>query len=342
MRGAILIEVILDRRRFIALGCCALGVPTPSTAQVAASKRIYRVGFVSSIGTPHLYPLSDPRSGIIRPFADGMRELGYVDGENLMLMRRSAEGALGKGGEIATALIHDGAEVIVVVSTTLAKEMMTVTMTVPIVMAASVDAVGKGVAETLARPGKNVTGFDIQPGPEFESKRLQLLKETVPGLSRIAFLGTKEDWVSSNAVAARSAATQLGLGMFHAGYTQANFADAFELIARNRPQAVIVSTQPASNFSGIIEFALQQKMPTIYPWRQYVESGGLMSFGADLLDQYRRAAGYVDRILKGEKPADLPIQQPTKFEFVINLKTAKAIGLEMPAPILAQATEVIE
>jgi putative ABC transport system substrate-binding protein len=257
-------------------------------------------------------------------------------------MRRSAEGALGKGGEIATALIQDGAEVIVVVTTTLAKEMMTVTTTVPIVMAASVDPVSFGVAETLARPGKNVTGFDIQPGPEFDAKRLQVLKDTVRGLSRVAFLGTKEDWERSSANATRSAAALLGLDMFHAEYTQANSTGAFELIARSRPQAMIVSTQPASNFSGIIEFALQQKIPAMYPWRQYVEIGGLMSYGTDLLDQYRRAAGYVDRILKGERPADLPIQQPTKFELVINLKTAKAIGLEIPPPVLAQASVVIE
>jgi ABC-type uncharacterized transport system substrate-binding protein len=332
----------LNRRGFITLGCCALGMPTPTNAQTTAATRVYRVGFVTSIGTAYLYPLDDPRSGIVRPFAEGMRDLGYEDGRNLALMRRSSEGVRGRGADIATALIREGAEVIVVTTTTLAKEMMGVTSTVPIVMAAGFDPVALGIVQSLSRPGGNITGFSNHPGPEFEAKRLQLLIQAAPTKSRIAFLGTRSDWEATNGLAIREVASKLGVTLIPALHTLTNYEDALAFIEKENAEALFVAPQPAPNQKLIVDFAFRHRMPAMYPWRQYVTDGGLMSYGIDLIDQYRRVAGYVDRILKGEKPGELPIQQPTKFELVINLKTAKTLGLELPAPILAQAGEVIE
>jgi putative ABC transport system substrate-binding protein len=311
-------------------------------AQTTAPTRVHRVGFVTSIGTAYKYPVGDPRSGIVRFFAEGMRDLGYVDNQNLVLVRRSAEGVAGRGREIAAELIGSGVDVIVVTTGELAKEMMGATSTVPIVMAASVDPVALGVAASLSRPGGNITGFDIQVLPEFDAKRVQFLKDVVPNATRVAFLGTKADWESTNGTAVRSAAASLNIMLFHAEHTLTNYADAFAMIARELPNAFFVSVQPSPIPKSIIDFASQQRVPAIYPWRQYVVDGGLMSYGVDLFDQYRRAAGYVDKILNGEKPGELPIQQPTKFELVINLKTAKALGLEIPGPVLAQAADVFE
>jgi ABC-type uncharacterized transport system substrate-binding protein len=328
------------RREFIAIVSAGLVLPMITRAQQPT--RVYRVGFVSSIGTAYIYPLNDPRAGVIRPFAEGLRELGYVEGQNLVLLRRSAEGVVGRGTDIASVLIREGVDVIVVTTVVLAKEMMGATTTVPIVMAAGGDPIRTGVAANLARPGGNVTGFTIIPGPEFHAKRLQYLKDTIPNTSRVAYLATRGEWDDTTGKAIRFAAMGLGVTLTHAEHTLTNYTDAFALMAKERPDALVVSANPAANPKAIIDFASEHRMPAIYPWRQYVLDGGLMSYGIDLQDQYHRSAGYVDRILKGENPAELPIQQPTKFELVVNLKTAKAIGVEIPAPVLAQAAEVIE
>jgi putative ABC transport system substrate-binding protein len=173
---------------------------------------------------------------------------------------------------------------------------------------------------------------------------MQFLKHTVPNLSRVAYFGTKGEWDLPNAKALRSAADHLGLTLKLADYAGSNYSDALSSIERERPDGLFVSLTPLgpAPYKAILAFTLEHRLPTIYPWRQNVVDGGLMSYGIDLADQYRRVAGYVARILKGEKPSEMSIQQPVKFEFVINLKTARAIGLEIPAPVLAQAAEVIE
>ena len=229
-------------------------------------------------------------------------------------------------------------------SGSMAKEMMRVTNTVPILMAMSIDPVAQGIVTNLARPGGNVTGFSVQAGPEIESKRMQLLKDTVPNMSRVAFLGLEIDWEGTNGTALRSAAETQGLTLFFAEATRSDYSEAFALIAKERPDAFIVAQNPASWFHrhSIIAFALQHRVPAMFQSRELVDDGGLMSYSVDYPDNWRRVAGYIDRILKGEKPGELPIQQPTKFELVINLKTARAIGLEMPAIVLAQADEVVE
>lgn len=226
----------------------------------------------------------------------------------------------------------------------MAKEMMGVTSTVPILMAASLDPVAQGTVTNLARPGGNVTGFSVQAGPQFDTKRMQRLKDSVPNLSSVAFLGIQGDWESANGRALRSAAQPQGLTLFLAEATRTNFADALALIANERPDCFIVAQNPASWFNrhSIIAASLQHRIPAMFPDRESADDGGLMSYAVSYPDIWRQVAGYIDRILKGEKPGELPIQQPTKFELVINLKTAKAIGLDVPPVVLAQADVVIE
>ena len=235
-------------------------------------------------------------------------------------------------------------DVIVTVGNAMVLEMKSVTNAVPIVMATSSDPVQAGIVASLARPGGNITGFTSDTGPEFEVKRLQLLKEVLPEATRVAYLGLKSDWESREGRSIRAAASMLGVTLVHAEQSTSNYFDAFDLITRERPHALFVATNPMNyvNRQTIAEFAVEQQMPGVYPLREFVDAGGLMSYGVNLVDLFSRAAGYVDKILKGAKPADLPVQQPTKFELVINLKTAKALGLTIPPSILARADEVIE
>jgi putative ABC transport system substrate-binding protein len=233
--------------------------------------------------------------------------------------------------------------VIVVAAAALAKEMMRHTTKVPIVMAAGNDLVARGVVLSFARPGGNVTGFSIQVGPEIDAKRMQILKETAPTTGRVAYLGTTAEW-NTNGAALQSAAQALNISTLFVEHGFASHADAFHVLENEGPDALIVSsfTSRWVKRQAIFDFALQRRTPVIYPWREYIDMGGLMSYGVNLVDQWRRSADYVDKILKGANPGELPIQLPTNFDLVINLKAAKAIGLKIPAPVLAQAAEVIE
>jgi putative ABC transport system substrate-binding protein len=274
----------------------------------------------------------------------GLRDLGYVEGQNLVLERRSAEGKFERFGEIVAELVGRGTDVIATTGVEMAKEAKRVTTAVPIVMTGSVDPVRAGIVTSLARPGGNVTGLTINTGPEFEPKRIQLLKEVAPEASRVAYLGAADDWDSHEGKALRAAARTMGVTLVHAQHTPVHYADAFTLITRERPHALFVARHPANyaNRQLIADFAIEHRMPGMYPWREFVEAGGLMSYGVRVPDLYRRAAGYVDKILKGAKPADLPVEQPTRFELVLNLKTAKALGITIPPTLLARADEVIE
>src|SRR5262245_24668113 len=211
-------------------------------------------------------------------------------------------------------------------------------------MAISTDPVAAGIVSSLARPAGNVTGFTRHPGPEFEAKRLQLLKEAIPEATRVAFLGFKSEWESPEGASVRAAAPMRGVTLVHIEHTPTNFADAFARITRDRPHALFVARSGAAyaNRQLIATFVVDQRMPSIFPFREYVEAGGLMSYGVNLPDLFRRAAGYVDKILRGAAPGDLPIQQPAKFELAINLKAARALGLTVPPALLARADEVIE
>jgi putative ABC transport system substrate-binding protein len=211
-------------------------------------------------------------------------------------------------------------------------------------MAGSVDPVAQGIVASLARPGGNVTGFSSQAGPEFDTKRLQLLMDLVPSLSRAAFLGLHSDWENTTAKAVRAAADKVGVTLFLAEHARTDYTNAFDVMAKERPDCLIVAQQPASYYHRqiIIDFVLQHRIPTIYPDRQFVLDGGLMCYAVNYAELYVRVAGYLDQILRGAKPADLPVQQPTKFELLINLKTAKVLGLTVPPSVFALADEIIE
>jgi putative tryptophan/tyrosine transport system substrate-binding protein len=213
-----------------------------------------------------------------------------------------------------------------------------VTTTVPIVLASSTDPVGEGLVQSLARPGGNITGLTTLVGPEIEAKRLELLRAMVPGVSRVAYLASKEDkdWESPSGQNVRTAAQTLGVTLFLAEFMPHQYTDAFARISRARAGAVFVSASAAAyaDRALIVDLMSRERLPSILYYREAVELGGLMSYGVNLADVWRRVAIYVDKILKGAKPADLPIEQPTKFELVINMKTAKALGLTIPPSLL--------
>ena len=228
----------------------------------------------------------------------------------------------------------------------LARAAKAVTATVPIVMATSRDPVGEGLVQSFARPGGNITGFTIVVGPEVEAKRLELLREMLPGVSRVAYLGSKEnkDWERPWGQSVRAAAHVLGQTLVLAEYTPHQYTDAFTRISRARAEALFVSWTPAAyaDRALIVDFAARTRLPSTFHFREAVELGGLMSYGVNLANNLRRAADYVDKILKGARPADLPIEQPTKFELIINLKTAKALGITILQSLLLRADEVIQ
>jgi putative ABC transport system substrate-binding protein len=311
-------------------------------AEAQQAGKVYRVGIISST-TPVATIMSNPTHPWQSLFRE-MRDRGYVEGQNLVLELRSLEGKIERASEVVAQLVRLDVAVIVTVGPEMTRAAKRVTTTVPIVMAPVSGPVEAGLVASLARPGGNITGLTLDIGPELEGKRLELLREVLPKLRRIAYLGTKAEWEAPRGVSIRAAAKTLGLALFLAEFRPNDYAGAFDLIASARPHAIITSTSPGSyTYRGLIaEFAARNRVPSMSHFREFVEDGGLMSYGVDLRDIYRRAAIYVDRILKGARPADLPVEQPTKFELVINMKTAKTLGLTIPQSILLRADQVIE
>jgi putative ABC transport system substrate-binding protein len=281
----------------------------------------------------------------IAAFREGMRELGHIEGRTFVLESRFGDGHPDRLPALAAELVAGGVDVIVAISTPGALPAKAATRTIPIVFPASSDPVGVGVVSQLARPGGNVTGFSLMAS-ELSGKRLQLLREVVPNITRVAVI-----WDASNPGMAlrvretRQAAEQIKVGFRDAGAKnleelEASLAD----LLKQSPDALVVTTEPftQTHRARILEFAAQNRVPAMYEERQYVEAGGLMSYGPNILDNYRRTAGYVDKILKGAKAGDLPIEQPTRFELVINQRTARALGLTLPPSMLLRADQVIE
>jgi putative ABC transport system substrate-binding protein len=276
---------------------------------------------------------------------DGLRELGYVEGRNLIVERRYAEGHADRFPEFAAEMVRLKVDVIIVVTTPAALAAKKATATIPIVHPAAIDPVGTGLIASLAHPGGNVTGLSVL-NAELSAKRLEVLKEVVPGLSRGALLWNAAN--PANTLAwkeSEGAARALGVALQSQEVRDPkDFEGAFAMMAQQRPDVLLV-LQDALTLEyrkEIIAFALRMRLPSMFVGKEWVVEGGLMSYGDRLPERYRRAADLVDRILKGEKPADLPVEQPTKFELVINLKTAKAIELAIPPALLARADEVIE
>jgi putative ABC transport system substrate-binding protein len=278
-------------------------------------------------------------------FFDALAELGWIEGKNVVFERRYAENRLERLPEFAAELVRLNVDVIVGFGTPAPLAARHATTTIPIVMTAAGDPLGSGLVASLARPGGNVTGMSLMV-PDLGGKRLELLKELLPRLERVAVL-----WNAANPYPAhvfkevQVAGRTLGIEVQSLEVRDSDdFESAFEIVRRQHPDALMTVEDPLTfNYrKRIADFALGQLLPTLHGFREDVEAGTLMSYGANLADLFRRAAGYVDKILKGAKPSDLPIQQPTEFELVINLKTAKALGITIPPSLLARADEVIE
>ncbi len=318
----------------------ALALLVPSRAADAQQpKKVPRIGILVA-GSP----FSD--APWINAFRQGLRERGYVEGHSIEIAYRYGEGRTARYPALVTELVQLKVEVIVVGGATATRAAKKVTTLIPLVMANVSDPVTLGFVASLARPGGNITGV-TNLAPDLGRKRLELLKEIVPQLSRVAVLGDPSS--PSHAPGWReteSAARSLGVQVQSLEVRAPNpdFAGAFSAITRYRADALLTLSQPLIRVyrEQIVDFTVKRRMPAIFHTRAFVEAGGLMSYAADVIDLYRRAATHVDKILKGAKPADLPVEQPTKFNLVVNLKTAKALGVTLPRSILLRATEVIE
>jgi putative ABC transport system substrate-binding protein len=329
----------VKRREFIKLIAGATAI-WPLTAHAQQSERMRRIGVLMNTGAGD--PVGQARA---KAFQQGLQQLGWTDGRNVRIDYRWPAGTVESAGKYAAELVALAPDVILAVGGTTGP-MLQATRTVPIVFAATSDPVGSGFVNSLSRPGRNATGFMFVEY-SLSAKWVELLKEIAPGVTRAAVL--------------RDPAITSGIGQFSViqyvaptvgvEVSPINLgADADEIeqsvtaFARAPNGGLIVAAGPLStvNRDLIIALAARHKLPAVYYDRTFVTDGGLISYGPDLIDQFRRAAAYVDRILKGEKPADMPVQAPTKYELVINLKTAKALGLEIPSSVLARADEVIE
>ena len=281
-------------------------------------------------------------------FSQGLRELGYVEGTSIVVEYRGAAGKIERLPDVAGELVRLDVDVIVAPNTPAARAVQQVTTSVPIVVPVMGDPVGDGLVASLGHPGGNITGLTFL-GPELLPKRLALLKEALPTVSRVAGLwhpgAYGEPTMKSMMKETEAAALALGVHLqLVAVQGPHEFDQAFSTIAAERADALIVFPSPMlfNERKRIVDLAVKHRLPSISMAREFVQLGGLMSYGASIVDLQRRAAAYVDKILKGAKPADLPVQQPTKFELVINLKTAQALGLTIPQSILLRADEVIE
>jgi putative ABC transport system substrate-binding protein len=321
----------LGRRDFIAALSSTAAWPLAVRAQQPATK-IPRIGVIDDA------PIWDH-------FRQGLRDLGYIYGQNIAIEYRSADGEPDRLAIVASDLARLPVDVIVTSGTAASRAAQQATTTIPIVMIAIGDPVRAGLVASLARPGWNITG-NTTLGTEVSAKRLQLLKEVIPGISHVAVLWNPnngshvaylEEW--------RAVGPTLGITLLFVEVGSSNqFDSAFAAMMRERPDAFIMTADPfhLSHIGWIIDFLARNRLPAMYVMKENVAAGGLMAYGPSLSDLYRRAAGYVHKILQGTKPADLPVEQPVTFELVFNLKTAKVLGLTIPPTLLATADEVIE
>jgi putative ABC transport system substrate-binding protein len=298
--------------------------------------KVYRIGFLST---------NPPEAHAWNALLDGLRERGYIEGRNIVFERRFSESKAERFPEFAAEMVRLKADIIIVTTTPAAFAAKNATQTIPIIIPTALDPVGTGLVASLARPGGNITGLSSL-APELSGKRLELLKEVVPGMTRVAVLWNPANpanasvWKETQA-AARALVLQLQSQEVRGPQ---DIEVAFALTDKARPDALLVLSDSLINMhrQQIAEFATQKRLPSVFASTEGVMAGGLMSYGPSLPDRYRRTAHYVDRILKGTKPADLPVEQPTKFEFIINLKAAKRIGLTIPPNVLARADRVIK
>lgn len=331
------VGMLTHRRTFVRkLAGVALAMPLGAVTAQPATK-VHRIGFLGN-STAAL------EANLVGPFREGLRDLGYVDGRNLVIEYRWAEGDYKRFPKCIAELVALGVEMIVTAGTPAAQAVQRIAPSMPLVMVAVGDPVGTGLVASLAHPGGKSTGL-TSIAPDLEGKRLELLARLVPGLSHVAVI-----WNPDNAFHAGSEReVQAASHVLHFDVlslsvrTAADFDKAFDALAAARPGALIVLADRVylHNRARVVDFVARQRLPAVYPYREFVDAGGLMSFGPDYAEMHRRAATYVDKILQGANPGELPIEQPTKFRLLINLRTARAMGLAIPQSLLMRADEVI-
>ena len=325
-------------RKLFRLTLCTMLLALCASAEAQQPTKVHRIGFLATLSPFTI-------SARAEAFRQGLRELGYVEGKNIVIEYRYAEGKLDRLSELAAELVRLKVDVIITAAPPPTRAAKEATVTIPIVMGFDDDPVGSGFVSSLARPGGNITGLSTL-SPEISGKQLELLKEVVPKLSRLAVLGTSTR--PGNAQSLREtelAAAALGVELQSLDVRNANDIEiAFRAAGKGRADAILVLGGPVFNSqrAQILDFAVKSRLPAIYARPEIVEDGGLMTYGVSVNDLLRRAATYVDKILKGAKPANLPVEQPRKFELTINLKAAKQIGLTIPQKVLARADKVIK
>jgi putative ABC transport system substrate-binding protein len=329
----------MDRRRFL-MTALAGALAAPLAAESQQTTKQWRVGYLSA-GFPDA-----PGLGTWEVFRTALSDHGYAEGQNITLHPRFAEGQLERVPRLAADVVALKPHVVVVTGSAETQAVKSVTATIPVVMVVVPDPVGSGLVSSLGRPGGNVTGLTSTPGLEIQGKRLELLRELVPRANDIAFLVNPTVPATARRVEGmKAAARTLNLRMrIIEAHTSEQLRTAFATMRQLRIEAILIPTDPLflSHRRRIAELATEGRLPAMCDVREYADVGGLVAYGPVFSELFRRAAGYVDKILKGAGPGDLPVEQPTKFELVINLKTAKALGLTIPPSLLARADQVIE
>jgi putative tryptophan/tyrosine transport system substrate-binding protein len=326
-------------KKIMLLALCILLLAPHFPAEAQQPTKVPRIGYLS---------VSSPSAMSTRTeaFRQGLRELGYVEGKNIVIEWRSAEGQRDRLPSLVAELVRLKVDIIVTAGPPATRSAKEATVTIPIVFAQDGDPVASGFVASLARPGGNITGLSTL-APELSGKRLELLKEIVPRLSRVAVLGNSTNLANAQVLKETElAAKALGVKLQYLDIlSPKDIETAFRAAVKGQAEAVLMMVSGGvvlSQRTQVVKLAAKSRLPAMYIIREYVETGGLMSYGVSLIDLDRRAATYVDKILKGAKPADLPVEQPTKFEFIINLTAAKQIGLTIPPNVLVRADKVIK
>jgi putative ABC transport system substrate-binding protein len=333
----------MRRREFIA---GLLVAATTVRTQAQQSEKVYHIAIVHpSAAVADLSETGTPR---FVAFFKELRRLGYVEGQNIVVERYSGAGRTEHYSELASEVVGQKPDLILTIRSRMVQHFKAATATIPVI-GLMADPVPMGIVDSLARPGGNITGICTDSGPEVIGKRLELLREAVPRMSKAGFLASRRVWEGPFGIAVlQPAAERMGISIIgpplEGALREAEYRRVFDVLRQSRPDAVIVGDQ-AENLTNarlIAELAAMSRLPTIYTYREQVDAGGLMAYAPDLLDIYRRAAGYVDQILKGAKPGEVPIYLADRFELVVNVKAAKSIGLTIPPSLLMRADEVIE
>jgi putative ABC transport system substrate-binding protein len=326
-------------RKIFCLALCALLLALTFPAEAQQAKKIPRVGYVSGTGD------ASDQGPYVEAFRQGLRDLGYIEGKNIVIEYRGAEGKVGRAPSHVAELVQLKVDVLVAPIPSAIRAAKQATKTIPIVMVTQLDPVATGIVDSLAHPGGNITGLATLQR-DLSGKRMELLKEAISGISRLGVLWNVDNQVAGISFKEYEAAAhtlKILLQSLEVRGPNPNLEGAFQAAAKGRVNGVITITNALFlNSKRITDLAIRNRLPSMYEGSAWVEAGGLMSYSANDLELFRRAATYVDKILKGTKPADLPVEQPTKFEFVINLKTAKVLNLTIPQSVLYRADKVIK